>query len=104
MDAAGGLAAAECIVSPFLLAVSQICLIALYASGALCLYRIVIGPSAADRAVALDTLTMVFIGIICVLCMVWRSDLYFDAVWLLTLVGYLGSVAIARYLEKGRIF
>ena len=104
MDAAGRLAASEPIVSPFLLLVCQICLIALYASGALCLYRIVIGPSAADRAVALDTLTMVFIGIVCVLCMVWRSDLYFDAVWLLTLVGYLGSVAIARYLEKGRIF
>lgn len=104
MDAAGRLAAAEPVVSPFLLAVSQICLIALYASGAMCLYRIVIGPSAADRAVALDTLTMVFIGIICVLCMIWGSDLYFDAVWILTLVGYLGSVAIARYLEKGRIF
>jgi multisubunit Na+/H+ antiporter MnhF subunit len=91
-------------VSPFLLIVSQICLIALYASAALCLYRLVIGPSAADRAIALDTLTMVFIGVICVLCMQWRSDLYFDAVWILTLVGYLGSVAIARYLEKGRIF
>lgn len=104
MDAAGGLAAAERIVSPFLLAVSEICLVALFVSGALCLYRVVIGPSAADRAVALDTLTMVFIGVVCVLCMIWQSDLYFDAVWLLTLVGYLGSVAIARYLEKGRIF
>jgi multisubunit Na+/H+ antiporter MnhF subunit len=36
--------------------------------------------------------------------MQWGSDLYFDAVWILTLVGYLGSVAIARYLEKGRLF
>ena len=104
MDAAHRLAAEELAVSPFLLAVSQLCLVALYASGAMCLYRLVIGPSAADRAIALDTLTMVFIGIICVLCMIWRSDLYFDAVWVLTLVGYLGSVAIARYLEKGRIF
>jgi multisubunit Na+/H+ antiporter MnhF subunit len=104
VDAARRLAAAEELVSPFLLAVSEICLVALYASGALCLYRIVIGPSAADRAIALDTLTMVFIGIVCVLCMIWQSDLYFDAVWVLTLVGYLGSVAIARYLEKGRIF
>ncbi|MGH8310600.1 MAG: monovalent cation/H+ antiporter complex subunit F [Steroidobacteraceae bacterium] len=91
-------------MSDFLLAVSTLCLAALYAGAAMCLYRVVIGPSAADRAVALDTLTMVFIGIICILCMTWRSDLYFDAVWVLTLVGYLGSVAIARYLEKGKIF
>lgn len=91
-------------MSPFLYGVSVVCLVALFAGGALCLLRILIGPSAADRAVALDTLTMVFIGIVCILCMMWRSDLYFDAVWVLTLVGYLGSVAIARYLEKGKIF
>ena len=57
-----------------------------------------------DRAIALDTLTMVFIGIVSILCIVWNSTLYFDAVWILTLVGYLGSAAIALYLEKGRIF
>jgi multisubunit Na+/H+ antiporter MnhF subunit len=47
---------------------------------------------------------MAFIGIVCILCIVWDSDLYFDAVWVLTLVAFIGSVAIARYLEKGRIF
>jgi multisubunit Na+/H+ antiporter MnhF subunit len=91
-------------MNPFLYVISIVCLVALFAGAALCLLRVLIGPSAADRAVALDTLTMVFIGIICILCMMWNSDLYFDAVWILTLVGYLGSVAIARYLEKGKIF
>ncbi|MGH7806449.1 MAG: monovalent cation/H+ antiporter complex subunit F [Candidatus Binatia bacterium] len=91
-------------MNPLLYVTSVVCLVALFGGAALCLYRVLIGPSAADRAVALDTLTMVFIGIICVLCMMWDSDLYFDAVWILTLVGYLGSVAIARYLEKGKIF
>jgi multisubunit Na+/H+ antiporter MnhF subunit len=91
-------------VSPFLHAVSIVCLAALFGGAALCVYRVVIGPSAADRAVALDTLTMVFVGVICIFCMLWRSILYFDAVWILTLVGYLGSVAVARYLEKGKLF
>lgn len=77
---------------------------ALLASGALCLYRLIRGPAAADRAVALDTLTMVAIGLISVLSIVWDSLLYFDAVWILTLVGYLSSAAIALYLERGRIF
>ena len=104
MDAPEGLATEEELVSPFLQLVSTVCMAALLGGGALCIYRMVIGPSAADRAVALDTLTMVFIGMICIVCIVWSSTLYFDAVWILTLVGYLGSVAIARYLEKGKIF
>lgn len=91
-------------MSPFLSSVIVACLWVLLASGALCLYRMAIGPDAADRAVALDTLTMVFICAICSLSMLWRSVLYFDAVWVLTLVGYLGSAAIATYLERGKIF
>jgi multisubunit Na+/H+ antiporter MnhF subunit len=91
-------------MSPFLEIVCQLCLAALLASAGLCVHRLVVGPNVADRAVALDTLTMVFIGIVCSLSMLWASPLYFDAVWILTLVGFLGSAAIARYLEQGRLF
>ncbi len=91
-------------MSAFLHTVCMLCLLAQLVSGALCMFRLVIGPKAADRAISLDTLTMIFIGVICILCMVWDSTLYFDAVWILTLVGFLGSAAIARYLEQGRLF
>ncbi len=91
-------------MSPFLVAVLKICLAALLGSGILCLYRMVIGPKVADRAVAFDGLAMVFICVICVLCIQWKSVLYFDAVWILMLVGFLGSASIAKYLERGRIF
>ena len=49
-------------------------------------------------------LAIVVIGMICVLSVRWDSTLYFDAVWILTLVGFLGSAAIARYLARGRLF
>jgi len=91
-------------MSPFLAAVATLCLAALLAAGGLCLYRMRIGPGAADRAVAFDALACVFIGVVCVLCVRFRSALYFDAVWILTLVGFLGSAAIARYLERGGVF
>ena len=65
-------------MSPFLASICQLCLAALLVSGALCIHRLVVGPDVADRAVALDTLTMVFIGVICTLCMLWSSALYFD--------------------------
>ena len=91
-------------VSSFLYAVCIVCLGAHLLGAVLCLRRLRIGPDVGDRAIALDTLTMVFIGIVSILCMIWNSTLYFDAVWILTLVGYLGSAAIALYLERGRIF
>ncbi len=91
-------------MSPFLYVVSVICLTALLISAVMSLYRMIIGPKAVDRAVAFDTLAMIFIGIICVLSIRWQSALYFDAVWILTLVGFLGSASIARYLERGRLF
>jgi multisubunit Na+/H+ antiporter MnhF subunit len=91
-------------MSLFLVVVLKVCLATILVSGMLCLYRMLIGPKAADRAVAFDSLTAVFIGVICVLCIQWNSVLYFDAVWILMLVGFLGSAAIAMYLEKGRVF
>ena len=84
--------------------VTDVCLVGLFVSAALCLYRIILGPRAADRAVAFDSFSSVVIGIVCLLCIRWDSTLYFDAVWILTLVGFLGSSAIAKYLAKGRIF
>ena len=91
-------------MSPFLDAVCRLCLVALIVAGALTMIRLSIGPRAADRAIALDTLTMIFIGAICILSMLWGSELYFDTVWILTLVGFLGSAAIGRYLERGGLF
>jgi len=84
--------------------VATLCLFGLFIAAVLCLTRIIIGPRAADRAVAFDTLSTVIVGMICVLCVLWNSTLYFDAVWILTLVGFIGSAAIAKYLTRGRIF
>ncbi len=91
-------------MSDFLYDVSNICLAVLFFSALLVLFRMVIGPRAADRAVAFDVLAAILIGVICILTIMWNSALYFDAVWILTLVGFLGTAAMARYLERGRVF
>jgi multisubunit Na+/H+ antiporter MnhF subunit len=84
--------------------VTSVCLAWLFVAAGLCLYRMIVGPGTADRAVAFDTLSSVVIGMICLFCLRWQSTLYFDAVWILTLVGFLGSSAIAKYLARGRLF
>lgn len=91
-------------MSAWFLVVTDLCLLLLFLSASLCLYRMLIGPRAADRAIAFDTFSAIVIGMICLICIRWQSTLYFDAVWILTLVGFLGSSAIAKYLARGRIF
>lgn len=91
-------------MSAWFAATIDACLLLLFVSAALCLYRMAVGPRAADRAIAFDTLSSVVIAMICLLCMRWQSTIYFDAVWILTLVGFLGSSAIAKYLARGRVF
>jgi multisubunit Na+/H+ antiporter MnhF subunit len=91
-------------VSAWFATTADVCLLLLFVAAALCLYRIAAGPRAADRAVAFDTFSSVVIGMICIVCIRSESTLYFDAVWILTLVGFLGSSAIAKYLARGRIF
>jgi len=91
-------------MSDFLYNVSTLCLLVLFFSALLVLYRLAIGPRAGDRAVAFDVLATILIGVICILTIMWNSSLFFDAVWILTLVGFLGTAAMARYLERGRVF
>jgi multisubunit Na+/H+ antiporter MnhF subunit len=91
-------------VSELVSMTADLCLVGLAVSAALCLYRLVVGPGAADRAVAADTISTIVVGAICLLTVRWSSVLYFDAVWILTLVGFIGSASIARYLARGRIF
>lgn len=91
-------------MSAWLAVVTETCLVALFFTAALCLYRMAIGPRAADRAIAFDTISAAVVGMVCALCILWDSTLYFDAVWILTLVGFLGSAAVARYLARGRLF
>jgi multisubunit Na+/H+ antiporter MnhF subunit len=91
-------------MSAWLAVTTETCLFFLFVAAGLCLYRMIVGPRAADRAVAFDTLSSVVIGMICLFCVRWESTLYFDAVWILTLVGFLGSSAIAKYLARGRVF
>jgi multicomponent K+:H+ antiporter subunit F len=97
-------AAGNIVVSGLVATTAEASLVVLFASAALCLYRLVIGPGAADRAVAADALVTIVVGILCVLTVRWNSTLFFDAVWILTLIGFLGSASIARYLARGKIF
>lgn len=64
--------------------------------------RVVIGPTLPDRVLALDMLVAVAIGFIAVLGIKTGHSLYADIAIALGLVGFLATVAFARFiLQRG---
>jgi len=70
---------------------------------ALNVYRLIAGPDATDRVVALDTL---YINAIVMLVLVGiRLDTanFFEAALLIAMMGFVGTVTLAKYLRRGSI-
>jgi multicomponent K+:H+ antiporter subunit F len=70
---------------------------------ALNLYRLFKGPSAADRILALDTLVINAIALIVLHGIAAETTMYFEAALLLAMVGFVGTVAYAKFLLRGDI-
>lgn len=64
-------------------------------------YRLVVGPTTADRAVALDGMTIISISLIGLIAHLFGRTIYLDVAMIYALVSFLGIVALARYLERG---
>lgn len=60
--------------------------------------RVVAGPTLADRVVALDMLVGIAIGFIAVIAIKTGFTLYIDVAIALGLVGFLATVAFARFI------
>lgn len=67
----------------------------------LCVWRLLRGPDAPDRVLALDTLYVNAVALIVVLGLRWRSELMFEAALIVALLGFVSTVALARYLTRG---
>ncbi|ULR42960.1 cation:proton antiporter [Rhizobium sp. K102] len=70
----------------------------------LTVWRVVAGPTLPDRILALDMLTGIAIGFIAVIAVKTGFSLYIDIAISLGLVGFLATVAFARFvLSRGNI-
>mgnify|MGYP000474585460 CR=1 FL=1 len=69
-------------------------------AGFLCLYRMAQGPTPSDRAVALDILGTIIIGFCALAALVTQKDFYINIAISWALLSYVGSIAIAKFLEK----
>ncbi|RTX27640.1 K+/H+ antiporter subunit F [Pseudomonas aeruginosa] len=83
--------------------VIPLCLALLGLALLLTLALLVKGPCLPDRALALDTLYVNAIALL-VLYGIWRdSDLFFEAALLIAVLGFVGTVAVAKYMLRGDI-
>lgn len=64
-------------------------------------YRILIGPTAADRAVAADLLFFAVVGLIALIGTRLGSSATLDLVLVATLLAFLTAVSLARALTRG---
>jgi len=69
----------------------------------LVLYRLVRGPDLEDRILALDTLYINTVALLLVYGIELGSDLYFEAALLIAMLGFVGTAAMARFLQRGDI-
>jgi multicomponent K+:H+ antiporter subunit F len=67
------------------------------------LARLVIGPDKPDRILALDTLYVNTIALLVLFSMHLGNDLFFEAALLIALLGFIGTVALAKFLTRGDI-
>ncbi|MDD2583703.1 MAG: monovalent cation/H+ antiporter complex subunit F [Bacteroidales bacterium] len=67
---------------------------------ALAFIRIVKGPTARDRIVALDLVASITMGFILVYSVVINNAIYFDIVIVISLISFIGTVATSTYLKQ----
>lgn len=65
------------------------------------LMRLMRGPSAQDRVLALDFMYVVGMLVMLVLAIRFESSMYFEGALLMVLFGFVGSVAMAKFLLRG---
>ncbi len=80
-----------------------ICLGIMSAAAILNMMRLLRGPDLPDRILALDTLYINAIALIILLGLYLASDLFFEAALLLAVMGFVGTVAVAKHLMRGDI-
>lgn len=70
---------------------------------ALCAWRLWCGPETTDRILALDTLYMNVVALVVLLGLRWNTALLFEAALLVAMLGFVGTVGLARYLTRGDV-
>lgn len=66
-------------------------------------YRLVAGPRAQDRVLGLDTLYVTMMMLFITFGIRTGTSIYFEAALVIALLGFVSSVALAKFLMRGEV-
>lgn len=69
----------------------------------LSMVRLVLGPTSGDRILALDTMVINALGIVVVMGIYQGVQIYFEVSLLIAMLGFVSTVALARFILRGDI-
>lgn len=67
------------------------------------LIRVIIGPTLADRVIALDALGITLMAIISLFSVLTHTRYLFVILLLIGILAFLGTAAFAKFMDKGEI-
>jgi multicomponent K+:H+ antiporter subunit F len=76
---------------------------AIAAAFLLAAWRLLRGPDAPDRVLAIDTLYVNAVALVVVLGIAYETQTLFEAALLIALIGFVSTVALARYVARGNV-
>ena len=79
----------------------NVSMLAVAASLILCTWRLARGPDVVDRLLTLDTLYLNVIALVVLLGIRLQTTLLFEAALVVAMLGFVSTVALARYLTRG---
>jgi multicomponent Na+:H+ antiporter subunit F len=63
------------------------------------LYRVLVGPSPADRIVAVDILGILIVGLLALIGLYYKQNFFMDIALIWALLSFIASLAFAKILE-----
>ena len=69
----------------------------------LALWRLLRGPAAQDRVLALDFISLIGMLVVLVVGIRSSSSMYFEAALLVALFGFVSTAAMAKFLLRGEV-
>ena len=69
----------------------------------LSMVRLVLGPTPGDRILALDTMVINALGLVVMLGISQGVQIYFEVSLLIAMLGFVSTVALARFILRGDI-
>lgn len=67
------------------------------------LYRVIKGPTLADRVVGLDALGISLMAMIALFSVLLNTKYFISIIMLLAVLAFLGTTAFAKFIQKGEI-